>query len=53
MTTKILLTIATTIVTTSDQFPDGRRWGEAFVSTLRNGPPWPSLDAMTRRFAGS
>ena len=36
----------------ADQFPDGRRWGEDFVSTLRQGPPWPSLDAMTRRRAG-
>lgn len=36
-----------------DQFPDGPRWGRAFISTLRKGPPWPSLDAMTRRLAGS
>jgi aminoglycoside phosphotransferase (APT) family kinase protein len=36
-----------------DQFPDGRQWGLDFVSTLRGGPPWPSLDAMTRRRAGS
>ena len=31
-----------------DQFPNGRRWAEEFVSTLRQGAPWPSLDAMTR-----
>lgn len=36
-----------------DQFPNGRRWAQDLVSTLRNGPPWPSLDAMTRRLAGS
>ncbi len=37
----------------ADEFPDGPRWGRAFISTLRQGPPWPSLDAMTRRLAGS
>jgi hypothetical protein len=36
-----------------DEFPDGRQWAHDFVSTLRQGPPWPSLDAMTRRRAGS
>ncbi len=36
-----------------DQFPNGRRWGQDLVSTLRKGPPWPSLDAMTRRLSGS
>ncbi|MCG7504158.1 phosphotransferase [Mesorhizobium retamae] len=35
-----------------DQFPDGRRWGEHLIHTLREGPPWPSLDAMTRRLDG-
>lgn len=34
-----------------DQFPNGRRWAQDLVSTLRKGPPWPSLDAMTRRSA--
>jgi aminoglycoside phosphotransferase (APT) family kinase protein len=37
----------------ADQFPDGRQWGHDFVSTLRQGPPWPSLDTMTRRRAGT
>lgn len=35
-----------------DQFPNGRQWAEQLVRTLREGPPWPSLDAMTRRLAG-
>ncbi len=36
-----------------DQFPNGRHWAEQLIRTLREGPPWPSLDAMTRRLAGS
>ncbi|MGB3337390.1 MAG: aminoglycoside phosphotransferase family protein [Devosia sp.] len=32
-----------------DQFPDGRRWAEQFIRTLRKGVPWPSLDAVTRQ----
>jgi hypothetical protein len=36
-----------------DQFPNGRRWGQDLVDVLRKGPPWPSLDAMTRRLVGS
>ena len=36
-----------------DQFPNGRQWAQDLVSALRKGPPWPSLDAMTRRLAGS
>ena len=36
-----------------DQFPNRRRWAEDLVSTLRKGSPWPSLDALTRRVAGS
>jgi hypothetical protein len=36
----------------TDQFPNGRRVGQELVSTLRAGPPWPSLDAMMRRLAG-
>jgi aminoglycoside phosphotransferase (APT) family kinase protein len=36
-----------------DQFPNGRRWAQELVSTLRKGSPWPSLDAMTQRLAGS
>lgn len=36
----------------SDQYPDGRHWAEQLIRTLREGPPWPSLDAMTRRLAG-
>jgi hypothetical protein len=36
-----------------DEFPDGRRWGQEFLAALRAGPPWPTLDAMTRRLAAS
>jgi hypothetical protein len=36
-----------------DQFPDGRYWAEQLIRTLREGPPWPSLDAMTRRLGAA
>ena len=29
-----------------DQFPNGRRAGEEFLRALRDGPPWPTLDAL-------
>ena len=35
-----------------DQFPNGRRVARELVSTLRKGPPWPTLDAVMRRSAG-
>jgi len=35
-----------------DQFPNGRRSGEEFLRLLRKGPPWPTLDAATRRLDG-
>jgi hypothetical protein len=35
-----------------DQFPNGRQAGRKLVSTLREGPPWPTLDAAMRRLAG-
>jgi aminoglycoside phosphotransferase (APT) family kinase protein len=35
-----------------DQFPNGPRVGRELISTLRRGPPWPSLDVMMRRLAG-
>lgn len=28
-----------------DQFPNGRRFGFEFLRSLREGPPWPTLDA--------
>ncbi len=31
-----------------DQFPNGHRVGQEFLSTLRKGPPWPSLDVVMR-----
>ena len=36
----------------SDQFPNGRRFGEEFLRSLREGPPWPTLDMMARRLDG-
>lgn len=30
-----------------DQFPNGRRFGVEFLRLLREGPPWPTLDAVT------
>ncbi|WP_329483998.1 aminoglycoside phosphotransferase family protein [Kribbella sp. NBC_01484] len=35
-----------------DQFPNGRRFGEEFLRALREGPPWPTLDTMSRRLDG-
>jgi hypothetical protein len=35
-----------------DEFPNGRRFGEEFLRLLREGPPWPTLDAVTRRMGG-
>ncbi|WP_445396142.1 phosphotransferase enzyme family protein [Streptomyces sp. LE64] len=35
-----------------DQFPHGRRFGEELLRLLREGPPWPTLDAVTRRLDG-
>ncbi|RKN43755.1 phosphotransferase enzyme family protein [Streptomyces hoynatensis] len=32
-----------------DQFPHGRRFGEELLRLLRQGPPWPTLDAVTGR----
>ncbi|MGH9112504.1 MAG: phosphotransferase enzyme family protein [Acidimicrobiales bacterium] len=29
-----------------DEFPNGRRHGEAIVAILRKGPPWPTLGAL-------
>jgi hypothetical protein len=35
-----------------DQLPNGRRFGEELLRSLREGPPWPTLDAVTRRLDG-
>lgn len=35
-----------------DEFPNGRRFGEEFLRSLREGPPWPTLDAVTDRLGG-
>ncbi|MEU7183356.1 MULTISPECIES: aldo/keto reductase [Streptomyces] len=36
----------------ADQFPNGRRFGGEFLRLLREGPPWPTLDTVTRRLDG-
>jgi hypothetical protein len=33
----------------TDQLPDGERAGRDLLSALREGPPWPALDAVMRR----
>lgn len=35
-----------------DEFPNGRWFGEELLRLLREGPPWPTLDAVTRRLDG-
>ena len=35
-----------------DRFPNGRRVASELVSTLREGPPWPTLDVVMRRLTG-
>lgn len=32
-----------------DEFPNRRRWGQEFLRVLRQGPPWPTLGAMSGR----
>lgn len=36
-----------------DEFPNRRRWRQLFLRTLRAGPPWPTLDTLTRQFNDS
>jgi hypothetical protein len=33
-----------------DDLPNGQRAGRELIKTLREGPPWPTLDAVWRRF---
>lgn len=33
---------------TADQFPDRQRAAHRLLAALRNGPPWPTLDAVMR-----
>ncbi|WP_194917583.1 phosphotransferase family protein [Catenulispora rubra] len=35
-----------------DQLPNGRRFGEELLRSLRDGPPWPTLDTVIRRLDG-
>jgi hypothetical protein len=32
-----------------DHHPDGRRAGQQLLAALRDGPPWPTLDAVWRQ----
>jgi aminoglycoside phosphotransferase (APT) family kinase protein len=32
-----------------DQLPNRRRFGDELLRSLREGPPWPTLDTVTRR----
>lgn len=36
----------------NDRFPNGKRFGEELLRSLREGPPWPTLDTLTRRLDG-
>lgn len=35
-----------------DQLPNGRWFGEELLRSLREGPPWPTLDTVHRRLDG-
>jgi Ser/Thr protein kinase RdoA (MazF antagonist) len=35
-----------------DQFPDGSWFGQELLTSLRAGPPWPTLDAVSVRLPG-
>ena len=35
-----------------DQFPNGQRAGRELLRALREGPPWPTLDAVMRPIVG-
>lgn len=35
-----------------DQHPNGRRAGAVFLSALREGPPWPTIDVVSDRVDG-
>lgn len=35
-----------------DEFPNRRRWGQELLRSLREGPPWPTLDALSNQLEG-
>lgn len=35
-----------------DQFPNRKRWGHELLRALRGGPPWPTIDSLTKEFGG-
>jgi hypothetical protein len=48
----VLAMVAAWRWTLGDQLPNGRRFGEELLRSLREGPPWPTLDTVTRRLDG-
>jgi thiamine kinase-like enzyme len=36
----------------NDQLPNGQRAARELLKALREGPPWPGLDVVTRRLSG-
>lgn len=36
-----------------DQFPNRRQWGHELLGALREGPPWPTIDSLTKRFGAA
>jgi hypothetical protein len=44
----VLAMVATWRWDARDQFPDGKRAGRELLGALREGPPWPTLDAVMR-----
>lgn len=49
----VLAIIATHRWTRGDEHPSGRRSGVAFLDALREGPPWPGIDAVSWPTGGS
>ncbi|MEV8319824.1 aminoglycoside phosphotransferase family protein [Streptomyces sp. NPDC059900] len=35
-----------------DQFPNGKRFGDELLRALHEGPPWPTLDTLSKRLGG-
>ncbi len=46
----VLAMVATWRFDPGDQFPNGQRAGQELLSALREGPPWPALDVVVRRY---
>jgi ubiquinone/menaquinone biosynthesis C-methylase UbiE len=48
----VLAMVATWRWDRGDQFPNGQRAARELLSALREGPPWPTPDVVTRRHRG-